>query len=377
MAIINNIKPFINIGVGDIIREQMEIRNWKQKDMSDILGVSLKHINQLLQNNQPLTLDMANRLANAFNTSPQYWINIDTNYRLNLKVENNVKENEIKIKSEIYGKMPIREMYKKHWLRFNKNSDDFKKQILKFWNVDNLNFDLIMNQFAFNTRKSEAYTNFNQWHLMCWMQMAYKSSSKFKTAEYNKDLLVDLYEHINEYTIKDTGISDFISSLNNAGVKFIILSHLQKTYLDGAAFFEDKNPVIVYTARYKRIDNFWFTIAHEIAHILLHLKNNKDYFVDIINTKYSEETEKEADALASEKLHHREILEYFRTNMNYISKSKIIECSEKYKIHPSIIAGTLAYNKKISYSITQSFNKNVLSLIPDKYKVEKNNLEGN
>lgn len=373
MAIINNIKPFINIGVGDIIREQMEIRNWKQKDMSDILGVSLKHINQLLQNNQPLTLDMANRLANAFNTSPQYWINIDTNYRLNLKVENNVKENEIKIKSEIYGKMPIREMYKKHWLRFNKNSDDFKKQILKFWNVDNLNFDLIMNQFAFNTRKSEAYTNFNQWHLMCWMQMAYKSSSKFKTAEYNKDLLVDLYEHINEYTIKDTGISDFISSLNNAGVKFIILSHLQKTYLDGAAFFENKNPVIVYTARYKRIDNFWFTIAHEIAHILLHLKNNKDYFVDIINTKYSEETEKEANALASEKLHHREILEYFRTNMNYISKSKIIECSEKYKIHPSIIAGTLAYNKKISYSITQSFNKNVLSLIPDKYKVEKNN----
>jgi HTH-type transcriptional regulator/antitoxin HigA len=50
--------------------------------------------------------------------------------------------------------------------------------------------------------------------------------------------------------------------LNNAGVVFFVLPHLQKTYLDGAAFFVDHTPVIVYTGRYKRIDIFWFTVAH-------------------------------------------------------------------------------------------------------------------
>ena len=44
---------------------------------------------------------------------------------------------------------------------------------------------------------------------------------------------------------------------------------------DGACFFQEDNPVIVYTGRYDRVDNFWFTLAHEIAHVLLHLDKKK------------------------------------------------------------------------------------------------------
>lgn len=371
MAIINNIKPFLNTGPGDIIREQMEVRDWRQEDLSEILGISLKHVNSLLQNKQQITLDMAKYLSGAFTTSPQYWINIDTNYRFNLKSEEDEKSKEIELKSEIFSKMPVRELYKKCWLKKENKFKDLLKQVLDFWNTESLNFDEIEKKFSFNLRKSEAYKQYNKWHLMCWMQMANNIASHVKVKSYNRKLLVEIFNRIKEYTVKETGVEDFITDLSNAGVKFILLEHLQKTYLDGASFLHENNPVVAYTARHNRVDNFWFTVSHEIAHILLHLKNKTDCFIDIIDNEYSGDKEKEADELASETLHLNEILMYFRNNLRYITNIKIEECSKAYNVHPAIIAGTLAHNGKISYAYTHLYNEEIKSKIPEKCKAEK------
>ena len=48
--------------------------------------------------------------------------------------------------------------------------------------------------------------------------------------------------------------------------------HLPRTHLDGAALkSHEGRPVIGLTLRYDRIDNFWFTLLHELAHVGLHL----------------------------------------------------------------------------------------------------------
>lgn len=89
-----------------------------------------------------------------------------------------------------------------------------------------------------------------------------------------------------QYTVRETGVPDVIHDLNEAGVIFLVQSHLSKTNLDGASFFYNDHPVIVYTARYDRIDNFWFTLAHEIAHLLLHFKQSTEgIFLDDLMDK--------------------------------------------------------------------------------------------
>jgi HTH-type transcriptional regulator/antitoxin HigA len=60
--------------------------------------------------------------------------------------------------------------------------------------------------------------------------------------------------------------------LKKTGVIFLIIPNLEKTYTDGSACWVNKNPVIALTGRYKRNDNFWFTLAHEIGHDLLHAR---------------------------------------------------------------------------------------------------------
>jgi len=70
--------------------------------------------------------------------------------------------------------------------------------------------------------------------------------------------------------------------LNKNGIHLVIERHLPKTFLDGAALkLPNGSPVIALTLRYDRLDNFWFTLCHELAHIALHL--DKDDF-DIVMT---------------------------------------------------------------------------------------------
>ena len=108
----------------------------------------------------------------------------------------------------------------------------------------------------------------------------------------------------------ENGVEYFLTELNKSGVKFFVLRHLQKTSTDGTSFFNESNPAIVYTGRYDRIDNFWFTIAPEIGHILLHLNNKEQFFIDESNRITTDE-EKEADVFALKIFKEDEILRFF------------------------------------------------------------------
>ena len=82
MTLTTNLRAAKKFGPGYFIKEQMEYRHWTQEDLSEITGLSLKHVNKIVQDKQPLTLEVAKLLGEIFNTSPQYWLNLDTSYRL-------------------------------------------------------------------------------------------------------------------------------------------------------------------------------------------------------------------------------------------------------------------------------------------------------
>ena len=46
------VKPFYNPGPGDIIKDAMKELGWNQEDMAEILGISLKSVNLILNNRQ-------------------------------------------------------------------------------------------------------------------------------------------------------------------------------------------------------------------------------------------------------------------------------------------------------------------------------------
>ncbi|HRP01175.1 MAG TPA: HigA family addiction module antitoxin [Candidatus Kapabacteria bacterium] len=375
MALLRNIKPHLILGPGEYIKELMETLNWKQEDLASVIGISLKHLNSIVQNKQPITFEVAKLLSKAFGHSTQFWINLDTDYKLKLS-KLSKEESDVEIRTILYKFMPISEMMKRGWINKTKEATILLDSIKEFWEndtVDEAFFQSLYSSFAL--RKSDVFDSFNLYYALTWLQMAKSYSQTFKVPEFNKPQLEILSNNLHNYTTSKNGVEDFLKELEKVGVKFLLLKHLPKTYIDGATFFDNSNPVVVYTSRFNRIDHFWFTIAHELGHILKHLQPGSTGFIDDAElNKERNKIENEADEFASLILKHKDIFNFFNEDIKYITKAQIQECSEILNIHQGIIIGALAHKKTISYAHLHKFTEEINSKIPLRYFVEQGKL---
>jgi HTH-type transcriptional regulator/antitoxin HigA len=131
--------------------------------------------------------------------------------------------------------------------------------------------------------------------------------------------------------------------LNKHGIHLIIEPHLPKTYLDGAVCLTHKgNPVVALTLRHDRLDNFWFSLMHELAHIALHLDGTEQWFLDDLDAQGGDKVEQEADALAQEALIPKE-----KWNIGLLKDASNVRlASSKLEISPCIVAGRVRYESK-------------------------------
>lgn len=371
MATAQKLRPAIKFGPGYFIKEQMEYRSWTQEELAEVMGMTIKHINKILNDKQPLTLDTAKVLAEVFDTSPQYWLNLDANYRLWLDSVPSEKEKQAELKANMYERMPIRDMIAKNWIPTFSDVYELYDNILDFWGTKKLDFEAWDKQITpLLAKKSENFNQYKASYTYTWYHKAMMVARGYSVPQFNKKELEKLYDELHHFTIQENGINLFLEQLNQTGVIFFVLPHLQKTYLDGAAFYYKNNPVIVYTARYKRIDNFWFTMAHEIAHVLRHLDENNTFFLDNFSDKEVNELEVEANQLAADKLKHQEIVTFLKTKLNYLSTTDIENCAKQLDIHPALIIGKLAFDKTISFANQRLYNEEVLGLIDTTYLVK-------
>ena len=139
--------------------------------------------------------------------------------------------------------------------------------------------------------------------------------------------------------------------LNKNGIHFVAERHLPKTFLDGAALkLPDGSPVVAITTRFDRLDNFWFTLCHELAHIALHLdKDDIDTFFDDLAKGGSDAVEKDADKFASEALIPSSQWSKSGLSRSYSARSVRI-FAEKLRINPAIPAGRIRFERK-NYAI--------------------------
>lgn len=360
------LKPYKLFGPGDHIKDEMEFYGWKQKDLAEILDISEKHLNQILNNKISITVLIAKKLSEVFKQSPQFWLNLDSNYRIRL--EESAENNDVAAKALIFRYMPINEMRKREWLDKSQNEiKELRESVKKYWKINDLkHLDVIYERDNIvNFRKSENSKNYQPYYVITWLQRVKQIADTIKLNEYKRENLIELGKKLANYTIMPDGIEKFIKELNKIGIKFIVLSHLKNTYIDGATFLYRKNPVIAYTARYDRIDNFWFTVAHEIGHIINHLSETE--IVDNFDEKSEEKIEVEANKFTESQLKTSLILECTKEYIR-INRARIELISQKLKIHPAVIVGTLHYHKKLDYKYQRNYLYKATEFIPQKYQ---------
>jgi HTH-type transcriptional regulator/antitoxin HigA len=145
-----------------------------------------------------------------------------------------------------------------------------------------------------------------------------------------------------------TGPQNARELLNRWGIHLIILRHLEKTYLDGASFMAPwGRPVVGLTLRYDRLDNFWFTLLHELAHVRLHLDQNGTAFFDDthnVQAEPDEPREREAHAFAQKILIPQETWKRERSILLTAPSERVVQqVAEELRISPAIVAGRIRW----------------------------------
>lgn len=366
------LKLFFNPGPGDIIRDAMEELGWQQSDLSDITGLTEKTINQIINNKQGITPETAVLLGKAFSTSAEMWLNLDAKYQLRKRQDSNLeKEHLTGLKATLRKYMPVTEIKKKGWFANDVSTEEgIKKECFRLFGVERIPEEEYNQGMKFAARQTKYDYQYSQWYCRTWYEYAKLHAKKFtKLKPYNKEKLATLSKKFYQYTAKENGEIEIIKKLKECGVAFFVQSHLSKTYLDGATFIVGENPVIVYTGRYDRVDNFWFVLAHEISHVLLHYDILSKPVLDNLDSDAKSQREKEADANANEMLRTDDVLCYGEKYGKYLTAARLNELSENVGISVPVALGILQHNKLIEWRQFAKYREKVVERIPAMCKV--------
>ena len=145
------------------------------------------------------------------------------------------------------------------------------------------------------------------------------------------------------------------------GIPLVIERHLPKTYLDGVALrLGDGRPVIGLTLRYDRIDNFWFCLLHELAHVGRHMDHDQGRSVrrrphasQIRWETGGPQGEAQADEWAEEALIPSMEWEASAVRDRPTTMA-VLNLANALQVHPAIVAGRVRYERK-NYRLLSQF----------------------
>ena len=133
----SEMRPGKIIGPGKHIKDEIEYLGWTQQDLAEVMGVSLKTVNLLIQDKTPITFELAVKLSKAIGGTPDTWLNLYNMYRSRIANLESEENKAIEERSILYQYLPIREMKKRGWIDNSRSFEKVKKSIMEFFGVKN------------------------------------------------------------------------------------------------------------------------------------------------------------------------------------------------------------------------------------------------
>lgn len=325
------------------IRFRMEQQGLTNKDLVPMLG-SMSRVSEVLNYKRPLSLTMMRKLHEELEIPAE--VLLQEPGREQLPEDN----------GEDFRKYPLKQMQERGYFEVS----DYSLANLKVYAEDLVSsFFQRVNEPALATRFRHAN---NQSHahqrskrdldglaLKAWCgRVMERAKQEADIGDYRPGVV----DAEGEFLRRLARLSSFEDGpllakeyLNRNGIHLIIEPHLPKTYLDGAALMlSDGRPVVGMTLRYDRIDNFWFVLMHELAHIALHLHGDQDIYMDDLDNESDQKDEREADRLAQESLLPQSVL-VASAALEQLTAKAVLELARELEIHPAIIVGRIQREK--------------------------------
>lgn len=337
----------IAVHPGETVREALEYVGMTQTDLSARSQISEKTISLILSGQQPVTPETALKLERVLGLSYDLLVGMQSQYEAD-KFRIDEKERlaeEVKYlpKFSCYS-----ELVKLDYVKQTRSKPEKVEELLNFFEVNSLTS--VENVFEFAYRIS-TNNEIDHGSLAAWLHIGTIESKKREVQDFDRSILLQNIVKMRSLTTENARVYSqaLIDLCAEAGVVLVYTPHLKRTCVNGAARWLTPNKALVQLSIYYRYaDIFWFTLFHELGHILKHGKTES--FVDLVEQQ-SSTMEKEADLFAREVLIPKNMEEEFQKLKSELKpdnvKEKIIEFSSRIDIDTGIIAGRVAKEMNI------------------------------
>lgn len=333
-------KSYIATPPGATIKEQLEYRGMSQREFAKRMDYSEKFISQLINGQVELTPNTAHRLEMVLGVPSAFWMSLEARYREKLlQVE---EENSIDEDMQIAKKFPYAQMARLGWVEPTRSVAVKVVELRKFFEVVRLSLlgeDRLTPGIAYRRQKETAES---EYALLAWAQKAKIDARGITTGKINVGKLEECIPKLRELTSMDP--ADFqpalVSMLAECGIATVFLPHLEHTFLNGATFYDGSKIVLALTLRGADADKFWFSLFHELAHVINgHIGRTAGTI---------EEEELTADVFARDTLIPPDAYAQFVAGSK--TRSSVASFANEIGIAPGIVVGRLQKDGYLPYS---------------------------
>ena len=323
------------------IRFRMEQAGLTPRDLIPFIGSRAK-VSEVLSGKRPLTMRMARAL------------HADLGIPADVLLQQLGAELASALDGIDWKRFPLAEMAKRGWIEKRRNLPDHAEEIMR---------DLIrraggeqvlpMALYGKSDRaRANAKTDPYALKTWCWEVLARANAARLPVAYKPGTVDLAFLRKVARLSWSADGPRLAREFLAKHGIHLVCLEHLPRTHLDGAALqLADGTPVVGLTLRYDRLDNFWFCLLHELAHIGRHMTNTRnEAFIDDLTLRdvqgvRRDAKEDEADGWAEEGLIPGAVWSTSRVRDNPSSLA-VMELAQRLEIHPAIVAGRVRHETR-------------------------------
>ena len=327
---------------GYYIKEYIEEIGLTQEDFANRLGTTPKNISYIIRGEQSISMDIANKLSRMSGTSVKYWLNLQNEYDTIVF--------EIKNLQEINEEREVFKSLKYSYFRDNFNLPDVPgkideqiKYVREFLNVSSLTVFKKKDMYV-NFRKADLnQTEINTIKANIMVQIAANISLKeVDIPKYDKKSFLKAIEYALTLTKDHKEFYKIIKKeFYKCGVDLIVLPNLLGSKINGASKKIGDHVMLMVNDRNSNSDSFWFTLFHEIGHII-----NGDFGISFEKEEGKEE--ENANKFAEDKLIPSKDYVQFIEKRDFTLES-LINFANTIDRDPGIVLGRLQKDKLICY----------------------------
>lgn len=318
----------------EAIQFRMEQADLSQADLVPYIGSRAK-VSEVLSGKRTLTLKMIRALNTHLGIPAEVLIGDTT-----------VTDFDAEADHIQWGRFPVRELMKRRWLPTVRNVAEATEDLMSGLIERAGGRDAVPQAFYRKNDAARQNARMDPYALQAWcLHVLATARERTLEATYREGAInADFLRFLATLSRLPDGPKRAVEALEQQGVAVVYAKHLPKTHLDGAAMRTKEGvPVIGLTLRYDRLDNFWFCLLHETAHVWRHLNEEGAFFVDDLQldrADHSEDwsVEDEADTLAQEALIPSQDWDAAEL-LKAATPSRVIAFAQSVNIHPAIVAG--------------------------------------